>query len=218
MRPPQPKYSQTWDVALVTKYLENLLNDSDLPITTLTKKCAMLLALSGSKRPSDLRALGIRFKKHIPEGVTFQFATLTKTRSSMHSMEFFFPSFTHNKTLCPVACLDSYVERSKAWRGVGNRPQPLFLSFQASHKPVSSTTIGRWLKDVIRKAGIDVDTFKALSTRGAASSAARDRGVSIQETLQTADWTRETTFNRFYYRPKYCNSFGKAVLHGECLL
>ena len=89
MRPSQPKYSQTWDVALVTKYLENLPNDSDLPITTLTKKCAMLLALSGSKRPSDLRALGIRFKKHIPEGVTFQLATLTKTRSSKHSMEFF---------------------------------------------------------------------------------------------------------------------------------
>ena len=74
------------------------------------------------------------------------------------------------------------------------------------------------VKDVIKKAGIDADTFKALSTRGAASSAARDRGVSIQEILQTADWTRETTFNRFYYRPKYCNSFGKAVLHGECLL
>ena len=68
MRPPQPKYSHTWDVALVTKYLENLPNDSDLPISTLTKKCAVLLPLSGSKRQSDLRALDIRFKKHIPEG------------------------------------------------------------------------------------------------------------------------------------------------------
>ena len=89
MRPPQPKYSQTWDVALVTKYLENLPNDNDLPISNLTKKCAMLLALSGSKRQSDLRALDIRFKKHIPEVVTFQLATSTKTRSSKHSMKFF---------------------------------------------------------------------------------------------------------------------------------
>ena len=133
-------------------------------------------------------------------------------------MEFFSPSFTHIKKLCPVACLDSYVGRSKAWRGVGNRPQPLFLSFQAPHKPVSSATIGRRLKDIMKEVGIDVDTFKAHSTRGAVSSAARDRGVSIQEILRTADWTRETTFNRFYYRLNYCNSFGKAVLHGECLL
>ena len=53
----------------------------------------------------------------------------------------------------------------------------------------------------MKEAGIDVDTFKAHSTREAASSTARDRGVSIQEILQTADWIRQTTFNRFYYRP-----------------
>jgi len=38
MRPPQPKYSHTWDVALVTKYLENPPNYSDLPISTLTTR------------------------------------------------------------------------------------------------------------------------------------------------------------------------------------
>ena len=71
VRPPQPKCPHTWDFALVTKYLENLPNDSDLPISTLTKKCAMLLALSGSKRQSDLRAVDNRFKKHIPERDNF---------------------------------------------------------------------------------------------------------------------------------------------------
>jgi len=73
----------------VTKYLENIPNDSDLPISALTKKFAMLLALSGSKRQSDLWALDTRFKKHIPEGETFQLATLNKTRSSKSSMEVF---------------------------------------------------------------------------------------------------------------------------------
>ena len=70
----------------------------------------------------------------------------------------------------------------------------------------------------MKEAGVNVNTFKAHSTRGAASSATRDSGVSVQDILQTADWTRETTFNRFYYRPKYSNSFGKAVLNGESLL
>ena len=217
-RPPQPKYSRAWDVGLVTKYLEGLPSDSDLTVSVLTKKCAMLLALSASKRQSDLRAIDLRFKKCIPEGVSFQLAALTKTRTATKSMEFFFPSFPHSKWLCPVTCLDSYVERTSAWRVFGDGPQPLFLAIQAPQKAVSSATIGRWLKDIMKEAGIDVDTFKAHSTRGAASSAARDRGVSVQDILQTADWTRETTFNRFYYRPKYSNSFGKAVLNGESLL
>ena len=56
MRPLQPKYSYTWDVALVTKHLENLPDDGDLSIGVLTKKFAMLMALSGSKRQSDHRA------------------------------------------------------------------------------------------------------------------------------------------------------------------
>ena len=52
-RPSQPKYSGTWDDGLVTKYLEGLPSDSDLTVSVLTKKCAMLLALSASKRQSD---------------------------------------------------------------------------------------------------------------------------------------------------------------------
>ena len=41
-RPPQPKYSGTWDVGFVTKYLEGLYSDSNLTVSVLTKKCAIL--------------------------------------------------------------------------------------------------------------------------------------------------------------------------------
>ena len=43
----------TWDVGLVTMYLEGLPSANDLTVSVLTKKCAMLLALSDSKRESD---------------------------------------------------------------------------------------------------------------------------------------------------------------------
>ena len=190
MRSPQPKYSYSWDFALVTKHLDNLPDGIDLPIGVLTKKCAIPLALSGSKRQSDLSALDVRFKTCIPDGVTFQLASLTKSRGSKHYTEFSFPSFPRNKTLCPAVCLQSYLESSKAWRRDDNVPQPLFLSLQAPHKPVTPATIGRWLKDIMRWAGIDVGIFKSRSTRGAASSAATHEEVSIQEILLTADWTR----------------------------
>ena len=73
----------------MTKHLEGLQVDTDLPVKVLTKKCAMFLALSGSKKQSDLRVIDLRFKKHIPEGVTFQIAALTKTRAAKKSLEFF---------------------------------------------------------------------------------------------------------------------------------
>ena len=105
-----------------------------------------------------------KFKKCTLEWVSFQLAAMTKTGTATKSMEFFFPSFPHNKRLCPVTCLDSYVEGTSAWRVVGDGPQPLFLAIQGPHKAVSSATIGRWLKDIMKEAGIDVDTFKAHST------------------------------------------------------
>ena len=60
--------------------------------------------------------------------------------------------------------MDSYVERTKSWRGAGNRAQPLFLALQAPLKVVTSASIGRWLKDIMKEVGIDVDTFKPHST------------------------------------------------------
>ena len=41
---------------------------------------------------------------------------------------------------------------------------------------------------------------EAHSVRGASASAALRKGVSIGDVLSTADWTRESTFRRFYYR------------------
>ena len=49
-------------------------------------------------------------------------------------------------------------------------------------------------------AGVDAETFKAYSVRGASSSAAL-KGVHISGILQTADWSKDSTFKQFYYRP-----------------
>ena len=43
--------------------------------------------------------------------------------------------------------------------------------------------------------------YKEHSTRSAAASAAKLKGVTTSDILKVADWSRETTFTRFYYRP-----------------
>ena len=48
--------------------------------------------------------------------------------------------------------------------------------------------------------GIDVSIYKGYSTRSAAASAAKLKGVSTSDILKVADWSREITFTRFYYR------------------
>ena len=114
--------------------------------------------------------------------------------------------------MCPVACLREYIKKTENHRNRSGDSQPLFLATQRPYSPVSSTSIGRWLKLTLQDAGIDISVFKAHSTRGASSSAARQSGVSVKDILTAADWSRETTFNRFYYRPRHSVSFGTAVI------
>ena len=60
--------------------------------------------------------------------------------------------------------------------------------------------------------GIDVTLFTAHSTRGASSSAAADSGVTTTDILKAADWSTESVFRKFYYRPSRDPSYGRAVL------
>ena len=48
---------------------------------------------------------------------------------------------------------------------------------------------------------MDTFTFKAHSVRGASASAAASGGLQITDVLKAADWSRESTFTQFYYRP-----------------
>ena len=67
-------------------------------------------------------------------------------------------------------------------------------------KPVQKVTIARWIKTLIHQAGVG-DEFKAHSVRGAAATAANMQGMSVSDILSVADWSSDSTFKRFYYRP-----------------
>ena len=80
------------------------------------------------------------------------------------------------------------------------------------HRPVSSATLSRWLKEVIHLAGIKEDIFKGHSERGASTSAAKRAGLSIGTILSMADWTNTSTLNKFYFKPSFPVLFGTTVL------
>ena len=76
----------------------------------------------------------------------------------------------------------------------------LFIGTIAPYAPVTGNTVGRWIKNFLKTAGIDTAVFSAHSTRSAAASLAVARGLSIDAILQAGHWASQTTFGRFYNR------------------
>jgi len=64
----------------------------------------------------------------------------------------------------------------------------------------------------MKEAGIDTEIFKAHSVRGASSTAAAEKGFLMTNILWTADWSKDSTFKRFYYRPTSTYSYAQIML------
>ena len=210
--PPQPKYRELWDVSLVINHLSSLPPNSELKLPVLSRKLVMLLALTNADRSSDIRGLSVCGIKFIPEGVVLQHCDLKKTSKSHFMPDSFYPKFPDNENLCVVMTLQEYLSRTKDFR-VGRKDTHLILSYIRPHNPVSSSTIARWIIFVMNASGVDTTQFSAHSTRGVSVTSARNFGVSIADIQKCADWRTQTTFTRFYYRPKFSSNFGNAILY-----
>ena len=206
-RPPLPRYTCTWNVQTVLPYISNWGSNDSLSLKQLSWKITMLLALTRPSRSADLSQLNLQYK---PEGVAFKPSSLAKqSRQGKPIMEFFFPSFPHDPGLCPVETLKAYEARTAPNRGT---EQKLFLALIKPYKAVTSSTIARWLRSLLEAAGIDTSVFSAHSVRGASSSAAANLGIATNDILKAADWSSQSVFQKFYYKPVEDPSFGRAVL------
>ena len=212
-RPPLPGYTATWSVQSVLQYIEGMGVTTSLSLKQLSHKLCMLLALARPSRLADLASLQIDRCRFNPEGVTFLPAALAKqSRPCKALTEYFFPSFPHNRELCPVATLRQYLTVTSPLHPEG--AVKLFVAIIKPHNPVSSSSIARWLKETLQQAGIDVGIFGAHSVRGASSSsaAAAAAGVTTNDILKAADWSSESVFRNFYYRPTGDVTYGRAML------
>ena len=216
-RPPQPRYTHTWEVSRVLEHIKRLGENKEISLKTLSFKLVVLMALIRASRVSELQALDLRFRYYKPDGVLFRLASLTKKRHLGAALkECFFASFPEDSRLCVVHCLKQYETLTEGYRRVDpGKPAPLFVSYVKPHKPVTSQRLAHWVKDLLKEAGVDTGIFKAHSTRGASTSAALTKGLHIKDILDTADWSCESTFKKFYYRSSQDNSFATKILSSE---
>lgn len=96
-----------------------------------------------------------------------------------------------------------------------SQPNKLLLSYIRPHKPISSVSLSKWQKDLISRAGIDTSIFKTHSVRGASSSDAYEMSVSLQDILDLADWSTDSTFQHFYYKPRHNANVAKTLLNTD---
>ena len=95
------------------------------------------------------------------------------------------------------AILRVYEERTRRLRETEAQTK-LFLGTVKPHNPVALSTVARWLRSMMEKAGIDISVFKAHSKRGTAVTAAANAGITTEDILKAADWSSDTnsTINR----------------------
>ena len=104
---------------------------------------------------------------------------------------------------------DEYLIRTSETRS----SQQLLLYYFKPYGPASRESISRWLKQVLKAAGVNTDVFKAYSTRSAATSAAKAADVPIGDIMAAACWGSDRTFARFYVRPVQAEASANAFAH-----
>ena len=167
------------------------------------------------ERVSEVVSHDLRYRRFVPEGVTFALPDLRKkSRPGLDLKTSFHASSEENPNLCVVNCLRVYEHRTSEFRPLDpSNPNKLLLPYIRPHKPILSASLSRWLKEITSRAGIDTSIFKAHSVRGVSASAAYERGASLQDILDLADWSTDSTFRRFNYRPKHNSSITKTLLN-----
>lgn len=215
LRPPQPKYNTTWDTSLVLNCLGQQYPNESLTLEKLTKKCVTLLALATAHRVQTLSKIIINNIEIFPTKIMIKIPDHIKTsRPGFKQPVLILPFFEERPEVCPSKTLITYIEKTKILRKTITN---LFISFRKPHRSVTSQSLSRWIKSVLKDSGINVSIFTAHSTRHAATSRAHQRGVSVDLIRSTAGWSGSSQiFGKFYNRAVVTGdeaALATAVLH-----
>ena len=198
LRTPQPKYPILWDAKDLLLYLANWKVSSTSPLKDITLKLVTIMACISTQRIHTLSLIDVRHIKFYPSATyLYIFDDLKVARHRPHFV-ITLPSLSDKDQLQTIEILQLYLERTRTFRL--DKHHKLFLSWRHPHKPVTTDTLARWIREVMQAAGINIKAFGAHSVRGASASFALDQHASIDSVLQAGDWSCLQTFNKHYNR------------------
>lgn len=210
LRKPTPRYSETWDVSLVLDNMKRLHPLATLSLKTHSLKLAMLLALTSGQRCQTLVSLDIGSMKKTQQSYIFNLQEHAKQNRPGNVLSTFCVRKYDQENLCPYRTLESYLEKTAPLRETMNTK--LFLSYVKPHKAIGSSTVGRWIKQLLQDSGVDTTVYKAHSTRVASVSKV-SHSLPTDTILRHVGWKSDCVFRRFYNKPIVTSHlFQEAVL------
>ena len=183
----------------------------DLNLKQLTIKTVALLALATSDRGQTLNLLRID-KMHISDSkITFVVTDrLKNTRKSLKPKVVTCPTCS-DESLNVKSYMESYLEKTAEFR---NEYKSVFLSW-STKRPVTKSTLARWLKFALSLAEIDTSVYSAHSYRGSGLSNAYSKGVRIEEIVKAGDWKNVQTFFSHYLGHSSNSPVGQIILENN---
>ena len=152
-RPPVSRYNGAWDVTPVVQSLRG--SSEGLTMLQLRKKVVTLMALSNADRCLDLAALDRDYDmRWMPSGVQFAVVQMTKTRISDPPRTVFYPMLREDPDICPVTNLRKYITMTTPSVSDLGAPKPVFITSRKPFRRVRPATIGHWIKDTLKAAGV----------------------------------------------------------------
>lgn len=215
-RPSFPKYQTTWDPNVVLIYLTRFFPNEEISLLQITKKAAVLLALSTGQRVQTLSLIRLCNVQISDSVIEIVINDIIKTSAPYRPMpRLVIPFFPNKIEICPAKTLSSYLEATSSYRTSENTNH-LFLTTRKPIHNACSSTISRWIKDIMSESGVNTEIFSAHSTRHASTSAAQRQGLSIDLIKKCAGWSGDSlVFAKFYNRPLTSNNevstFAEAV-------
>ncbi|XP_071165217.1 uncharacterized protein [Mytilus edulis] len=211
-RPSLPKYTETWDVNIVLDYLKTLPANEELTLLQLSQKLALLLMLLSAQRCQTVHLIKLNNITISNDNMKVFIVDLVKqSKPGKHIGPLEFNRHDDNK-LCVIVAMEEYLKRTSKLRG---QEKSLFISCVKPFKTVTKSTISRWIKHLLGKAGIDIKVYGTHSCRSASSSSAAAHGIPLNNILKTAGWSSAQTFYKFYFKPIQTQTLSDSLLENK---
>ena len=195
-RPTLPRYTAIWDISVLLSYYQNSSDNANLSFEKLTHKIVMLLLILSFQRKQSIHQICRDNIKIMDTKMILLPNSVLKHTTPYNPLEPIEYDRYSDTKLCVVNCMEHYCKhRDQLITGMVEK---LLITHKRPHGPASSDTVSRWVKTELKASGINVVTFKAHSTRAAASSKAKQKGASISNILKKGRWKSHNVFRKHY--------------------
>lgn len=214
LKPPNPKYNETWDTNKLLSYVENVYPYDDLDLADLSRKTLALLAIASAQRMQTLSLIKLSNINVQSDKIIIKITDLVKTsRPGAFQPLIRLPFIKEKPCICPATALLAYMEKTSSLRH--EHTDYLFIGIRKPHMKVGSQTLGHWVKKILHDSGIDISVFGAHSTRHASTSTAHRLGVNLDMIRKAAGWSNTSNvFFKYYCKNVVSDSeFAEAIFN-----